>query len=194
MNLAILFCYSLRIVFFIFSCNSSPESKNMWDDFMVNVGATIVGGLIFTLILFLLNEYVFIKVNLTGEWNTTCKVVTTSWSKFKDLKIEYKIHLIQKGYQLSGSGEKIKDILPDGNETIFLRENRVLINIDGYVERKYFGKSIIYINVIEEGKIRKTRATYILTLHDFNNLQGSFVSTAADAEGEVKMKKNGKQV
>lgn len=158
-------------------------------DLLVNVLGTIIGGLLFTLILFLLNEYVFPKNNLTGEWETRIKVTDTSYIPFQDLTVEYKIHLIQKGYELSGSGEKIKDIKADGNQTVFLRENRVNIDVDGFFERKYFGKSKVYLNIEEEGRKRDTRATYTLTLNKHDILEGTFISTAADAKGTIIMKK-----
>lgn len=127
---------------------------------------------------------------MTGEWKTTIKTEKTSYKPFENLSVEYKIHLIQKGYELSGSGEKIKDIKPDGKETVFLRENRVVIDIDGYFERKYFQKSKVYLNITEEGRKRETRATYFLTVHGHNNLEGNFISTAADASGLIKMEKS----
>jgi hypothetical protein len=156
---------------------------------LINILGTIIGGLLFTLILFLLNEYVFPKNNLTGEWKTITKIEMTSYNPFKDLMVEYKIHLIQKGYKLSGSGEKIKDIKADGTKTVFLRENRVNIEVDGFFERKYFGKSKVYLNIDEKGRKRDTRATYSLTLKDHDTLEGTFISTAADARGTIIMKK-----
>jgi hypothetical protein len=158
-------------------------------EIVVNVVGTIIGGLLLALILFLLNEYVFTKVNLTGEWKTITKILETPHTPFKDLKIEYKIHLIQKGYEISGSGEKVKEIFPDGRENVFLREKRILIDIDGFFERKYFGTSKVYLNINEEGRKRETRATYILELNHENSLKGVFISTAADASGEISMDK-----
>ncbi len=158
-------------------------------ELLINVIGTIIGGLLFTLILFLLNEYVFPKNNLTGEWYTSTKVENTSYNPFNNLIVEYKIHLIQKGYELSGSGEKIRDIKPDGTQTVFLRENRVNIDVDGFFERKYFGKSKVYLNIEEEGRKRDSRATYTLILNNHDTLGGIFISTAADARGTIIMKK-----
>jgi hypothetical protein len=155
----------------------------------VNILGTIIGGGLLTLILFLLNEFVFRKKNLTGEWTTRINIVQTSYSPFKNLIIEYKIHLIQKGYELSGSGEKIKDIKPDGTETVFTREKRVLMDVDGYYERKYFSKDKVYLNIDEEGRKRETRATYFLIFHK-QNMQGTFISTAGDARGTITMIKS----
>jgi len=159
-------------------------------ELLINIIGTIIGGLLLTLFLFVLNEFVFPKKNLTGEWETKITIINTGYNPFKNLVIEYKMHLIQKGYELSGSGEKTKDIKPNGSETVFLRENRVNVEIDGYFERKYLGKSRIYLNIIENGRKRKTRTTYILTLKNKKNLNGTFISTAADSNGIVFMNKS----
>jgi hypothetical protein len=158
-------------------------------DLAINVLGTVSGGILFTFILFLLNEFVFKKKNLTGEWKTTIETKMTTYNPFLGLKTEYKIHLLQKGYELYGSGEKIRDTKLDGTQIIFKRENRVLIEVEGYFERKYFGKSKIFLNIIEEGRKRKTRATYTLTLYNKKKIKGTFISTAADASGNISMYK-----
>ncbi|HSZ86496.1 MAG TPA: hypothetical protein VK787_10720 [Puia sp.] len=155
--------------------------------FIIDISETIASGLILTLVLFYLNEFVFPRRNLTGEWDAEICIVETSYTKYKNLRIEYKIHLIQKGYEISGSGEKIKDIKPDGTQIIFEREKRVNIYIDGYYERKYFQKSKVYLNILEDGRKRKTRATYCLKLERNNCIVGTFQSTAANTSGKAKM-------
>ena len=170
------------------SCiNTVPQDYNeLW----VNILGTIIGGLLLTFILFVLNEYVFKKANLSGEWTAIIKINKTSYQPYKDLEIEYKIHLIQKRYELSGSGEKIKDICSNGAETIFERKKRVVIDIDGYFERKYLAKSKIYLNISEKGRQRESRATYFLTFNGKKKLQGTFISTAADSCGSIKVTKS----
>lgn len=166
------------------------ENNNNMSELSINIIGTIIGGLLFTLILFLLNEYIFRKNNLTGEWETAIQIDKTSYNPFKNLKIEYKLHLLQKEYELVGSGEKINETKPSGVKTIYLRKNRITNTIDGYYERKYLGKSTVYLNLNEKGRTRDTRATFILTFKDKNTLEGTFISTAADASGKVKMKKS----
>jgi hypothetical protein len=148
---------------------------------------TVVGGLILALLLFLLNEYVFKKANLTGEWKTTICITETTYRPYENLKIEYKVHLLQKGAELLGSGEKIKDIHTDGSETKFAADKRVQLDIDGYFEKKYFRKCKIYLQVNEAGRIRETRATYTLTFDNKNKMTGTFISTAANQKGLVEM-------
>lgn len=168
----------------------TSKNNNKMNELSINIIGTIIGGLLFTLILFLLNEYIFRKNNLTGEWETVIEIDKTSYNPFKDLKIDYKLHLLQKEYELVGSGEKIKETKPDGVKTTYLRKNRITNTVDGYYERKYLGKSTVYLNINEKGRTRDTRATFVLKFKDKNNLEGTFISTAADASGKVKMKKS----
>lgn len=159
------------------------------NDLLINVLGTIIGGLLFTFLLFLLNEYVFIKKNLTGEWKVIVKIEKSTELKYENLKIEFKFHLIQKGNEISGSGEKIKDVLVDGSQVLFTPDKRVNVEIDGFFERKFFGKSKIYLNIKEEGRIRKSRTTYSLKLTEKNKIEGVFISSSADSSGIVLMQK-----
>ena len=159
-------------------------------DFLTNVIGTIIGGLILTFVLFYLNEYVFLKQNLTGEWETIISIEKTSFRKFINLKIEYKLQLLQKGYEIVGFGEKIKDIYPDGKEYEFEPQKRTRLEVNGYFERKYLGKSKIHIVIEERGRVRETSATYFLTISNNTELKGKFISTAANSRGSVKMVRN----
>jgi len=160
------------------------------NEFFLNILATIVGGLLLTFCLFLLNEYCFNKKNLTGEWDVTVKVQKSSYSSFENLSIKFKFHLLQKGSEISGSGEKVQDINPDGSNTIFDREKRIIVHIDGYYERKYIRKSNIFLSITEDGEQRETRVTYFLRINNATNLKGTFISTAGDASGQIEMTKS----
>ncbi len=184
-----------RILKFLILCCNEPKvipqtDNSFWRELNINILGATIGALLFTVILFFLNEYIFRKKNLTGEWKTITLIEKTSLKRYENLKIEYKIHLLQKGYELTGSGEKIKDIKPDGSETVFFTENRVNVDVEGYYERNFLGKSKVYLNIFEEGRKRDTRATYILTITDDKNLAGTFISTAANASGKINMTKS----
>lgn len=158
-------------------------------ELLVSVLGTIIGGVLLTLILFLINEYGFTKPNLTGEWKAITVIDNSAYNPYLKLEIEFKIHLIQKGYDLSGSGEKIQEFKPDKTKIVFEREKRVIIEIDGYFERQYFGRSKVYLSINEVGRKRETRTTYVLTVMDVNTLTGLFTSTAADSSGKIEMNK-----
>lgn len=155
----------------------------------INIIGTIVGGLALTILLFIINEYILPKINLTGEWDATVTTLETEYLPYINLSVKYKIHLLQKGYELNGSGEKIQDIFPDGNSYTFEPEKRVTIEIEGYYERKYLSKDKIFLHINEAGRKRESRATYVLNLRDSRLLKGSFISTAACSKGNVQLVK-----
>jgi hypothetical protein len=150
-----------------------------------NIISTILGGLIITLFLFVFDELLFKKANITGEWKAIVKINSTSYNKFKDLKIEFRLHLLQKGFEILGSGEKIKDIHQNGCEEEFDRKDRIVLKISGYYERKYLSKSKLFLNIIEEGKERQSRSLWIFPIKNNKILIGEFSSTAADSKGIV---------
>jgi len=152
-----------------------------------DIGKTVLGGLAFTLILFLIKEYLLPKKNITGEWKSVLKIENSNYNLYKNLQIEFKIHLLHKGSEIVGMGEKIKDIHPDGSETVFEPSKRVKIEISGYYEKKYLRRSKVYFNILEKGRQRESLSTYILTVRNKSLLKGTFSSTAADSSGRVTM-------
>lgn len=152
-------------------------------EFIINIASTILGGILLTLILFLLNEYVFRKKNFTGEWDVELTTHQTDYKKYQHMKLYYRVHLLQKGNELTGSGEKLKEILSDGKEMTYSEKSTVAIN--GYYERKYLGKSRIYLSLIEKGAKREYRTFYVLEISNNSKLIGKFSSTAANSKGEV---------
>lgn len=151
--------------------------------------ATVISGLILTLLLFIINEFILPQKNLTGEWLATVVINETSYNPFRKLKLQFKIHLLQMGNQILGSGEKIKEIYIDGSEKIYKRKKRVKIEISGNYDKKYLRRCKVYFNIIEYGRKRESRSTYFLKVYDSKLLKGSFNSTAADSKGTIEMKR-----
>jgi hypothetical protein len=152
-----------------------------------NTVGTILGGLLLTFIYFVFNEILFPKKNLTGEWLATLKYIKTTYNPYKGLKVIYKLHLLQKGNDIIGTGEKIKEIRSDGSEYEFEFDKRVTISMEGYYERRFLSKSKINFNVTEDGRIRESRATYFLKIENKNLLIGKFLSTAANTKGDIEI-------
>jgi hypothetical protein len=150
---------------------------------------TVISGLIFTLILFLIKEHILPKKNITGEWKSTITINESSYNSYVNLGIEFRIHLLQKGNDIIGSGEKIKDLNIDGTETVFERSKRVSIEISGNYEKSYLKRSKVYFNIIEKGTLRDSRSTYILVVKNSRLLKGTFKSTVADSSGKIVMNK-----
>lgn len=158
-------------------------------ELLINVLGTIIGGLLLATILFFFNEHVFPIHNMTGEWNVNTLTIETLYNPYKNMNLYYKFHLLQKGQEIIGSGEKIKEKLSEGKTQEYEREKRVLSNVNGHYERNIFGKSKVYLNIIEDGQLRQTRTTYILIVNDKKSLSGTFTSTTSDSSGIANFKK-----
>lgn len=168
---------------------TKPNTNNKsfdWNSICQDSISNLIGGVLFALLLFAINEYIFKTKNISGEWETNIKITQTTRSSFKDLGIQYRVHLLQLGSQVSGRGEKIKDINPDGSIFhVYPNVKRVDIEISGYYEKNFLKRSKLFLLIKENGTQRITSASYNLTLPYFksNILTGTFTSTAADSRG-----------
>ena len=155
-------------------------------DLSVNLVGSFLAGALLTLTLFILNEYVF-KVNLTGEWEI---IETIAEAKvYQGYKVHYTFHILQKGSNIVGYGEKTKEFQNNEVPMVFERTKRVRVEFEGYIEKGYVSETKIYLLIYEYGRERETSSTYFLKIKDQNTLSGYFSSTAADAKGPLLMKK-----
>lgn len=155
----------------------------------ISIIGTVVGGLFLAGILFFINEHIFPLHNLTGEWDVTTLTEKTLYNPYQNMKLYYKFHLLQKGQEIIGSGEKIKETLSTGRTDVYKRDKRTLSVVNGYFERNIFGANKVYLKIIEYGRLRQTRTTFILKVKNKNTLIGTFISTAADSSGQTILKK-----
>jgi hypothetical protein len=156
-------------------------------ELLINIIGTVIGGIILAIVLFLFNERFKPMHNLSGEWQITTTTENTPHRTFQNMILDYKFHLLQKGHEIIGSGEKIKEKTSDGKSLEYPREDRIPLKISGYYERNFLKASKVYLNIVEDGQKRKSRTTYILTVKSKTILGGNFISTAADATGQIKM-------
>jgi len=157
--------------------------------FFMELIANVVSGLIFAFILFLFKEYLFPMMQITGEWETTLVIAKTLFAPYQDVDFQYKVHLLQNGNRIRGSGERIKDLKRDGTETVYEPGQRIKIKIEGYYEKKYLRKSKVFFNVIELGNEREIRLTFFMEVKNSKFLKGTFTTTASDSSGTIEMRK-----
>ncbi len=157
-------------------------------DLIVNLMGSLLAGILLTLILFALKEYVF-KINLSGEWEVVEVIEETTYLPYKGFKLFYTFHILQKGTELIGTGEKIKQIESEEITTVFEVTKRTRVEFEGYIEKGYLTKTKIYFLLHDFGRIRESSTTYTLTVNNKSFLNGIFKSTAANAKGPVIMKK-----
>lgn len=160
------------------------------NEFCKSVLETLVGNFALTGFLIYYNEYLNPKKNISGAWETEITIEDTTYGKYKGVKIQYKIFLLQKGTEITGHGEKISDIDKERGLYEFEPEKRVHIDIQGYYERNYLKKSIVYFNIIEEGRLRNSTESCFLIVKTNSSLTGVYTTTAANASGKIVMQKN----
>jgi hypothetical protein len=149
-----------------------------------NIIGTVIGGFVFTIILFVLREYVFTIPNCNGYWKLESKTTQSAYNPYVNLLIRYHVLLYQVGNKIKGSGEKIEEENASTNHRQkYTGANRVQLIIEGSLSKKYFSRSIMTIHIIEQGS-RTSSSVYFLKYNFFRkNFNGNFFSTAADSSG-----------
>lgn len=158
------------------------DSREIWANFL--------GGLALVLSIFLYNELFRSNKNLSGEWEVENTVKGSDYNPYTGLRVIWRMHILQNGSAISGSGEKIKDINLDDSENEYEPSKRDSVGLQGYIEKGYFLKTRVFINVIQDGQQRKSRATYILNYKSSSKLVGTFITTAGNSSGVSVFLKN----
>jgi hypothetical protein len=153
------------------------------------IWANFFGGLGLAALLFFIRETFRPKQNLSGEWIVENTVTNTAYNPYVGMRVIWKVHILQNQYSITGSGEKIKEIGPDGTDFEYEPAKRDAVELTGYVERNYFKRNVIFINSIQVGRLRRSRATYALNWAK-DALTGTFATTAGDAKGPSVFKRN----
>lgn len=182
--IAILVAFSIALVISIYDITLHQFRK----DLVVNLMGSLLAGILLTIILFALNEYLF-KINLSGEWEVEEIMSEISYIEYQDYKVYYTFHLLQKGNEIIGIGEKIKQIESEEITTVFETTKRTRVEFEGYIEKGYLTRTKIYFLIHEFGRQRESSTTYTLTLKEKHTLIGIFKSTAANAKGPVALKR-----
>lgn len=160
------------------------------DPFWSHVLEELIANLILAVGLIFINEIIIPKRNISGEWGVDLTYENTSYERYKGIKIQYKINLLQQNNSITGHGEKVSDIDAERGFYEFERSKRVHIEISGYYERNFIRKSIVYLHITEQGRSRDTSQSFVLFFDSKNKLSGKFTTTAADASGPITIVKN----
>ncbi|MDX2002292.1 MAG: hypothetical protein SFW35_07660 [Chitinophagales bacterium] len=175
--------------FHIFAFAIFPFLMDFLLELVVGILSTIVGGLILVVVLFFFHEKIFPTHDFSGEWDLQTVTRETSYNKFKDLTICWRLHLIHYGREIHGSGEKIWEQECNKEKYEYERKNRIRAQLKGYYHKRYFGPDLIVINSTEHGHLRESITTINLYKGKSGIVKGSFSSTAADSKGEVSFKR-----
>lgn len=176
----------LLAVFFCVGYNF--DECHFRDGFYENFWGSIFAGLILTVILFSLDEFIY-RVDLSGEWQVTESISRTTWNPYLGFEVHFIYHLLQKGNEITGYGEKVWQKEKGETITIFEAGKRVRVEIEGYIKKSYLRSTEINLLIYEYGRKRESSTTYAIKIVSFKKLLGIYRSTAANAQGPVKLER-----
>lgn len=75
-------------------------------ELLVATASTVIGGIILTLIIFYIKEYIFPLPKLTGCWHVRMHTTKTSYGTYKDMELDYIFIVWLEGNIIRGTCEK----------------------------------------------------------------------------------------
>ncbi|WP_043795551.1 hypothetical protein [Allochromatium vinosum] len=160
-----------------------------FETFLSDILATIVGGLVLAFLFFWFREKLSPLPKITGRWYFEMRTVNTVYNPYRNMVLRYVAMLWREGNRIEGTVEKIYENSSTG-ERDYVGKNRTRGEIEGYIEKNYFGKDKLFLHVIEEGHGRESTNFYELVADSNNVMSGTFSSMVADQDGQVKWQRS----
>ena len=160
--------------------------------FALNIAATVIGGVILSLLFFWVKEKVFPIPRITGRWFFEMKTTETSYNPYKDMILQYEAIVSIEGKKIEGTVEKIYEDSSRTREKEYTGKHRTRGLVSGYVEKNYLGKDFVYLYFVEKNKAEKIEderesTTFFKLINPKDNqMDGTFISTIARSKGIVK--------
>jgi hypothetical protein len=154
-----------------------------WPEFWVQVAANVSAGIFISILYFTFGEKVFGLPQVSGCWLVEGWTSATAYRPFQGMKITYMALLAQQGSEIHGYGEKIKEIAGEVAKS-YTGANRVQIEIEGYITKRYFRRNR-FVFLIREHGVSRPSSTVHMVSETSAGLAGMFVSTIADSSGTV---------
>ena len=154
------------------------------DGFLVEVLATVVGGVALAFLLFLAKEKIFPLPAITGRWFYQMTTHSTTYAPYEGMVLRYVAVLWREGCRIEGTVEKIYEKSATG-EREFVGKNRTRGVASGYIEKNYLGKDRIFLHIVEEGHGRESTTLHQLSPRRGGLLKGTFTSMVAEQHGPV---------
>ena len=153
--------------------------------FFSNVAATVVGGILLAVILFLAHEKFFPLPNIMGQWYFQIHTTESEHIPYNNMTLEYVAVLWQQGNRVQGTAEKIYEDSSSG-KIEYTGQHRTQSRINGYIKKNYFGSDRAYLHMAEEGKRRESTTFYEVTVDSNQKMKGTFNSTIAHQSGNTR--------
>ena len=125
-------------------------------NFLVQVLSTVIGGLLFTYIFFLIRDNWFGFPRLCGKWEYIIKTTETAYRKYQGMELKYNVALFRDGNKLYGTAEKLEERV--NNEfREFIAHERSRGEVTGVYQRNFFKKyDLMNIHIKEQDSREST--------------------------------------
>ncbi|CDG54363.1 MULTISPECIES: hypothetical protein [Halomonadaceae] len=160
------------------------------NSFVMSTLSTVVGGIALALLFFIIKEKLFPLIEISDHWELTTTTQKTKRNPFKNMKIKYDLILWREDKVIRGTAEKFFEISQTGHKTYY-GKNRKRGRIEGYIEKNYFSKDRIIINMTLADFGRESDYLFMLTVKNKNLAQGRFYSMVAEQHGHVELTRKG---
>jgi hypothetical protein len=153
-----------------------------YDTLSSDILATLLGGMLLTLLFFLVREKLSPLPRLSGVWDVTTTTKTATLPQYAHMVITYRVILLQSGRDMTGTAEKVGENVGGVGHT-YKGELRVRSVLSGGIEKFYFSRSRVQIHMVESGRKRESTTFFQLSIDKKNQMSGVWDSTAADSSG-----------
>lgn len=160
-----------------------------FESFWADIMATLFGGVVLAVLFFWFREKVVPLPRITGRWYFEMHTVKTSYKPYDGMILRYVAVLWREGSRVGGTVEKVYENSSTG-ERDFVGKNRTRGQVEGYVEKNYFGKDKLFLHVIEDGHGRESTNFYDLVADSDTIMDGTFSSMVANQSGTVKWQRS----
>ena len=158
-------------------------------DFLYEIIVTVVSGGVLAILFFWVREQWFSLPEIEGRWFIELKTTTTDYNPFKDMILIYEAMLWREGNLIKGTAEKIHEN-SEKKQGDYIGEHRTRSQVDGYIEKRYFGTDRIFLHVVEQGHGRESTTFYTLVFKSrLKKMSGTFVSMVAASSGKVDVRR-----
>lgn len=154
---------------------------------MLEVGSTVIGGLLLAFIFFVFRDFIFKFPALSGLWRFESETQSTSYNPYRGMKLTYLVLLWQEGPAIYGSGEKVREDL-NGAVRTYTGAQRSRIEIRGYLTKRYLARSEVVLHFNEHSESRQSSTMQALKFEGRGKMGGTFASTVANSSGTARWK------
>lgn len=156
-----------------------------FENFQSGFWANLLGGIVLAFLVFFVRHRILALPKITGQWYFELHTLNTVHEQYNNMILRYVAMLWQEGNRVEGTVEKIYEISSTG-ERAYIGTNRTRGKIKGYIDKKYFGKDLLYLHMVEEGHGRESTSFYELSVDSDSIMTGTFDSMVAHQNGNIR--------